>query len=140
MVFPLFKLGILFIKTIVKPISGGLKNYASHSPYFHSSCRWIANSYHNNYSFLAKSLRIKYQHTPLTDQQALKLGTNLLGEGIVFGAASGILYYEWHRGQRNKAEQKEISADQDDLEQELINLKLRVNKLEVTNSNHTQRN
>lgn len=100
MVFPLFKLGGLFFKTAMKPLSNGLKSYAKSSKSFSNGCYWIANTYFKSYNAMAKALRLPYQVTPLTNEQALKLGTDLVGEGAVFGAAVGVLYYEYAKSSK----------------------------------------
>lgn len=97
MMFPLFKLGGLFAKTLMKPVSNQLKSYAASSPRFSHTCLLIAKGYFTTYNGMAKTLRLPYKVSPLTNKQAVKLGTELLGEGLVFGCATGVLAYEYSK-------------------------------------------
>ena len=115
MVFPIFKLGGLLFKTVMKPVSSGLKAYAAHNPTFSKGCYWVANTYYRSYNSLLKGLRLPYQVTPLTNEQAVKLGTELVGEGVVLGGAVGVLYYEYQKSSNiNKT-----SGDCNNLREEL---------------------
>lgn len=122
MVFPLFKLGTLFIKTATKPLSNGLKRHAKSHPNFAKFCHKLATSYHYAYINLAKPLRLPYRISPPTQEQAVEFGANLVGEGAVFGVASGVLYYEYHKSsQKSEDLQKTIK----DLEENIWQLTIK---------------
>jgi len=100
MVFPIFKLTSLFAKTLLKPITNSLKGYARHSPTFEKSCFWLANGYANTFNHLCRILRIPPKFHPLTRDQAVVLGTELVGEGVIFSGAVGLMYYEYTKSSK----------------------------------------
>lgn len=97
MVLPLFKFGGLVFKTAMKPITNSLQGYARNSPRFARLSYNFANGYFKAYNGLLKTLRLPHQATPLTQEEAVEIGADLLGETILFGAAAGIIYYEVHK-------------------------------------------
>lgn len=122
MVIPLFKFGGLVFKTVMKPITNNLQGYARSSPRFAKISYGFANGYFKSYNGLLKTLRLPYKATPLTQEEAVEIGADLLGESIIFAAAAGLLYYEVHKTKPHSA--SVISKSQFD------ELEKRVHKLE----------
>ena len=63
---------------------------------------------------------------PLSEQVAVDVGAELLGESLIFGIATVMLYFEYRRGQR-KEEKKE-----DEQNQRIIGLQNQIKELELT--------
>lgn len=126
MVFPLFKLGTLFIKTATKPLSNAVRQHAKNHPNFAKLCHHLATSYHYTYTGLAKPLRLPYRIAPPTEAQAVELGANLVGEGVIFGIASGVLYYEYHK---SSTKSEELAKTLRDLEENISDLQRDQNRL-----------
>jgi optic atrophy 3 protein len=105
---PLVKLGYLLIRTIAKPVSGGIKNYAKNHPKFRKICISVAQGYHKLEVRLRRGLISKKKIAsldtgesvlikkpepeikPLDPNMAIETGANFIGESIVFIVA-GIL-------------------------------------------------
>ena len=63
---------------------------------------------------------------PLSEQVAVDVGAELLGESLVFGIATMMLYFEYKRGQR-KEEKRE-----DEQNQRIRGLQNEIKELELT--------
>lgn len=100
MVFPIFKLTSLFAKTILKPVTNSLKKYARHSPTFEKSCFMLANGYANTFNHLCHVLRMPPKFKPFSRDQAVILGTELIGETFLFSSAVGLMYYEYTKSSK----------------------------------------
>ncbi|KAJ4436639.1 hypothetical protein ANN_16770 [Periplaneta americana] len=99
--FPIAKLGSLLIRQVSKPIANMLIRRAKNYPFFRQyvcmppaqfynwcevQCKmWILN--------LGKPVNIP----PLNEAMAIELGANLIGEGLIFMIAVGVLYSEYSR-------------------------------------------
>ncbi|GJQ66617.1 hypothetical protein Trydic_g4589 [Trypoxylus dichotomus] len=117
--FPAAKLGALLLKQISKPIANAVKSQAKNSPtfrkyvcmppaQFYNWCEvktkmWILN--------LGKPVNIPV----LNEAMAIDLGANLLGEGIIFLIAAGILIGEYYRS--SLKEGKKEAAKKAEMEQ-----------------------
>ena len=62
---------------------------------------------------------------PLSEQVAVDVGAELLGESLIFGVATAMLFFEYRRGQR-KEELKENQQNQT-----LIDLQNQIKELEL---------
>ncbi|XP_058958446.2 optic atrophy 3 protein homolog [Pocillopora verrucosa] len=108
--FPLFKLASLAVKQISKPIANSLKTTAKQSDFFRKYvCIWPGQGYH----WLETKVKMKLMGLagpekvpPLSEQKAVDVGAELLGESLVFGVAAALLFLEYRRGQK-KEEAKE---------------------------------
>ncbi|XP_023018129.2 putative OPA3-like protein CG13603 [Leptinotarsa decemlineata] len=125
--FPAAKLGALILKQISKPIANVLKSQAKSSPVFRKyvclppaqfynwcevkSKMWILN--------LGKPVNIPV----LNEAMAIELGANLLGEGIIFLIAAGILISEYNRSSKKEAAKEEAK------QQEMTELKNTIREL-----------
>jgi len=97
MVLPLFKFGGLIFKTVMKPITNSFQGYARNSPTFAKVSYGFANGYYKAYNGLLKTLRLPTSTKALTQEEAVEIGVDLLGETILFSAAAGLIYYEIHK-------------------------------------------
>ena len=68
---------------------------------------------------------------PLSEQVAVDVGAELLGESLIFGIATVMLYFEYRRGQR-KEEKKE-----DEQNQKIMGLQNEIKELELTVETNT---
>jgi len=127
MVFPLFKLGGLIIKSMLKPLATGLKIYAKKSPKFHDSSYWLANMYIRAQNGLFKKLNLPYQSKKLTSDEAVDLGVGLIGESFLLTGTGAVLYYEYYRARPASEESKikftKLDERLDDIENEVTLLK-----------------
>src|SRR5579872_5934149 len=119
MVFPMFKFGSLFFKTIMKPVTNRLQRYAIDSPRFAKVTYGFANVYFKSYNKMCRALKLPYQATPLTQEQAVQMGADILGESLLLAGASGMLYYELNKAHKPNKEKEQLD-----------NLEKRVSKLE----------
>ena len=105
---PLVKLGYLLIRTVAKPVSSGIKNYAKNHAKFREKCISVAQCYHKLEVKLRRGLINKKKIArldsggsvlinkpepeikPLDPNMAIETGANFIGESIVFLVA-GIL-------------------------------------------------
>ena len=95
---PLVKLGYLLIRTIAKPFSGIIKNYAKDHQKFKIMCIQVAQTYHTSEVKLRRGLlprkisnEDKAEIKPLDSTKAIETGANFIGESIVFVIASILL-------------------------------------------------
>lgn len=119
MVFPLFKLGTLLIKSATKPISRSLQSYAKTNPRFSKTCYKIAKSYHNTYNYFAKPLRLPYKINKPSREQSVDLGASIVSEGLVVSVATGVLYYEYHKKSQQAFQDQRIENTIEILERKL---------------------
>jgi hypothetical protein len=102
------KIGVVVVKAMLKPLVAQIKIKAVKHPKF----KWQIERYgqwHNKWETRIslrlqghKALKIK----PLEPEAAMALGSTVLGEGIIVGAAVGILLAELYR----KAREDEIKS------------------------------
>lgn len=145
---PLVKLGYLLIRTIAKPVSGGIKSYAQNHLKFRAWCINVAQRYHRSEVRLRRGLqtrRIRPQiddlggnpemlvHSepeirPLDPQKAVETGANFLGEVIVFSVASALLVADQLSSrQKEAARRAELEERLQAIEQILERLKAGAN-------------
>ncbi|CAH1116715.1 unnamed protein product [Phaedon cochleariae] len=117
--FPAAKLGTLLLKQISKPIANAVKNQAKSSPVFRKYVCMPPAQFYNWCEVKAKMWILnlgKPVNIPiLSEAMAIELGANLLGEGIIFIIAAGILISEYNRS-ANKEAAKE-TAKQEEMNQ-----------------------
>jgi len=123
--FPVAKLGVLAIKQISKPIANVLKNRAKNSPFFRTYVCMPPAQFYNwmevKTKMWAMNLGKPTAVPKLNEQMAIELGSNLLGEFIIFVIGAGLLLLEYQR-QARKETLKEEMAIQEKLElQALLN-------------------
>lgn len=127
--FPLFKLASLAIKQISKPIANSLKTTAKQSDFFKKYvCVWPGQGYHwleTNVKMRIMGLSGPDKVQPLSEQAAIDVGAELLGETLVFGVAATLMYLEYSRGKK-KEEMKEQEQNQ-----KLFELQRQVKELEL---------
>eukprot|EP00112_Aurelia_sp_Birch-Aquarium-sp1_P026545 Seg9474.2 transcript_id=Seg9474.2/GoldUCD/mRNA.D3Y31 product="putative OPA3-like protein" protein_id=Seg9474.2/GoldUCD/D3Y31 len=99
---PLFKLGVLVVKQVSKPIANLVKTGARNSSIF----KKIISSPAQRYNRLEQRFRMRqmgYQGDvnvkPLTETAAVDLAANILGEIVVFSIAVMLLFVEMKRSQ-----------------------------------------
>lgn len=117
--FPVAKLGALLLRQISKPIATFAKERAKQNPFFRTYiCMPPAQIY--NWCEVKMKMWILNLGKPVTvpslnETMAIELGANLLGEGIIFIIAAGLLFMEYSRQVRKDtakeaARQEEISS------------------------------
>ncbi|KAK8743769.1 hypothetical protein OTU49_001259 [Cherax quadricarinatus] len=129
-VFPLAKLAFLFVKQVARPLSSSIRRKAVRSHFFKEKlCLPPARFYHwcevRMKMYVMNLGRTGQSSTipRLSEEAAIELGANLLGEGVIFGIAVAILAYEVSR-------QKEKEKKKEEAEQAFINnLETRINEL-----------
>lgn len=154
---PLVKLGYLLIRTIAKPVSGAIKNYARDHPRFKAMCMHVAQRYHKSEVRLRRGLIQKriiggnkaaaaeslkgLVHTepeikPLDPAKAIETGANFIGESIVFVVA-GVLLVADQLSSRAKEQ-----ARREAIENRILQLEeeLQVMKSHMTNQQQVEIN
>ncbi|XP_022202626.2 putative OPA3-like protein CG13603 [Nilaparvata lugens] len=105
--FPLAKLGALLLRQVSKPIANFLKERAKQHPFFRTYLLMPPAQFYNWCEVKMKmwvlNLGKPVQVPPLNEAMAIDLGANVLGEGIVFIVAAGIVGYEYNRQVRKEA-------------------------------------
>lgn len=116
--FPIAKLGALLIKQVSKPIANVVKERAKTHPFFRKYfCMPPAQLY--NWCEVQTKMWILNLGKPvsvpvLNEAMAIELGANLVGEGIIFIIAAGIVLSEYNRSTRKenaKEEEKELEME-----------------------------
>ncbi|XP_078001029.1 optic atrophy 3 protein homolog [Glandiceps talaboti] len=113
--FPLFKLGSLAIKQISKPIANALKMTAKTNEFFRKNiCMPPAQLYH--WSEINIKMRIlglgkAKSVKPLSEQSAVELGAEIIGETFIFTVGVGILVAEYWRQARNEQHKEDKQND-----------------------------
>ncbi|XP_042884718.1 optic atrophy 3 protein homolog isoform X2 [Penaeus japonicus] len=132
--FPIAKLGALVIKQVSKPLANVAKTRAKNSHFFRTYvlmppaqfyhwCEVRMKMYVMNIGRSSQGSTIPR----LSEEAAIELGANLLGEGVIFGIAVAILGYEVSR-------QKEKERKKEQEESDFINsLEQRINDLAFAN-------
>ncbi|XP_044597077.1 optic atrophy 3 protein homolog [Cotesia glomerata] len=100
-VFPAFKLGVLFLKQISKPIAKLLVSQAKNHPVFRTYFIIPPAQFYHWAEVKAKmyvmNLGKPTKVAKLNEQMAIELGANLMGEVIIFTVAGGCLFFEYNR-------------------------------------------
>jgi hypothetical protein len=119
-VFPIAKLGALLLRQVSKPIANYVKERAKQSPVFRSYVMPPAQFYNQcevkmkmYFMNISKADKIE----PLSETVAIELGSNLLGEGIIFCIAASLLLFEYNRQVRKEKAKEDTRLK----EQEVLN-------------------
>ncbi|XP_045133079.1 putative OPA3-like protein CG13603 isoform X3 [Portunus trituberculatus] len=111
--FPLAKLGALVIKQVSKPLANVAKNRAKNSHFFRTYVLMPPAQFYHwcevRLKMYVMNIGRSGQKTTipkLSEEAAIELGGNLLGEGVIFSIAVVILAFEVSR-QKEKEKKKE---------------------------------
>lgn len=98
---PLIKLGYLLIRTISKPVSSIIKRQARTNSKFREGCQKIAQSYHRIEIKMARKLANdkggEREIKKLNQEKAVEVGSEFIGEALVFGVAGILLVLDQSR-------------------------------------------
>lgn len=105
--FPIAKLGALLIRQISKPIANVCKERAKNNPFFRTYVCMPPAQFYNWCEVKAKMWILnlgKPVNIPVLSQEmAIDLGANLLGETLIFSIGAGILLIEYNRQSKKEA-------------------------------------
>ncbi|XP_046402000.1 putative OPA3-like protein CG13603 isoform X2 [Ischnura elegans] len=122
---PVSKLIALVIRQIARPTSRYLQQKAKQSPFFRNKiCMPPAQLY--NWCEVKAKMWVMNLGRPvnipsLNEAMAIELGANLLGEGIIFSIAAGLLFLEYSRQVRKEAAKETVRIE----EMETLNYTIR---------------
>mmetsp|Transcript_14176 Transcript_14176/g.30766 ORF Transcript_14176/g.30766 Transcript_14176/m.30766 type:complete len:282 (+) Transcript_14176:108-953(+) len=134
---PLAKIGSLLIKTLSKPLAKRIKRdfarYATTQRIL-VGLGQSTNRLTTRMTIWAEGFKVR-SIPPLEEKEAIQKGADLLGESIVFGVSVGVVVWEFNRSnEKAKAKEEkrllEIEAENDDMEEKLHSLDLRIEALE----------
>ncbi|KAI3389967.1 hypothetical protein SNEBB_001464 [Seison nebaliae] len=124
MPFPLIKLGSLLFKQLSKPLAASFKAKAKTNPYLR---RYICIPPAQFYNWANIHIRMrllglgKPSHIEqLSEKEALELGSNILGESIVFIAGVSTIVFEYLRQLKNTQSKENIQNERIDQLEEKI--------------------
>ena len=136
------KVGILAIKSISKPISKKIKDYAQDHKQFKTWCGSIGNFFnsitHKVNVRIAGGKQIKLK--PLAEAEAVSIGADYVGEGFVLSVSVGLLVAEYARRdyikdieKKEKIKQKEKKREKKEKEFDALleHIKVRFSKLDA---------
>ncbi|CAH2094584.1 unnamed protein product [Euphydryas editha] len=105
--FPIAKLSVLLVKQISKPIANICKERAKNSPFFRTYVCMPPAQFYNWCEVKAKMWILnlgKPVNIPVLSQEmAIELGANLLGETVIFVIGAGLLVIEYNRQSKKEA-------------------------------------
>ncbi|XP_059053262.1 optic atrophy 3 protein homolog [Achroia grisella] len=114
--FPIAKLSVLLVKQISKPIANACKERAKNSPFFRTYVCMPPAQFYNWCEVKAKMWILnlgKPVNIPVLSQEmAIELGANLLGETVIFVIGAGLLIIEYNR-QSKKETAKESKREEE---------------------------
>lgn len=128
--FPAAKLGALLLRQVSKPIANFVKERAKQSPVFRS---YVCMPPAQFYNWCEVKMKMYFMNLgtagkvkPLSETMAIELGSNLLGEGIIFVVAAALLLFEYNRQVRKEQAKEEVRLQElEDLYSTLRDLDLR---------------
>ncbi|CAD2100552.1 OPA3-like protein, putative [Plasmodium vinckei brucechwatti] len=129
---PFFKIGIVLVRQISKPISGYIKKKAIENKKFKSICIFCGKKYY----FFEQYIQKKFYNSNITnvnyssyisESKSVNVGSEILGETIIFLTAALIIIAEYKRNSIKEA--KKESA----LNHKLETLKLQIKELQQEN-------
>jgi hypothetical protein len=153
---PLVKLGYLLIRTVAKPVASAIKRQARDHPAFRQLCVGVAQSYHRVEVKLKRGLELSNrrrnnqtvnrltldhhhpsQHDeqavanqsirPLDETKAVEVGSEFIGEALVFLVAGTLLVLDQLSGRQREQERRaEVERRFTELYTEIGMLKERV--------------
>ncbi|XP_063231646.1 optic atrophy 3 protein homolog [Bacillus rossius redtenbacheri] len=114
--FPIVKLGTLVLRQISKPIANIAKEKAKQSPFFRTYICMPPAQFYNWCEVKARmwvmNLGKPVNIPSLNEAMAIELGANLLGEGIIFIVAVGVMVFEYTRSSRKEAAKEKALRDE----------------------------
>ncbi|VVC41463.1 Optic atrophy 3-like [Cinara cedri] len=127
--FPAAKLGALLLRQVSKPIANFVKERAKQSPVFRS---YVCMPPAQLYNWCEVKMKMYFMNLgtagkvkPLSETMAIELGSNLLGEGIIFVVAAALLLLEYNRQLRKEQLKEETRLqEQEDLNNTIRDLSL----------------
>ena len=109
------------VKTVSKPIATAIKNMSATHPLVQGGCARLGNLIHKmNYFEIRRTNRAFVQ---LQREQAIEIGSEMIGEAVIFSLGAGIVIGESIRSNR-KEQQREAAQNQ-----RLTELEIRVDSL-----------
>ena len=126
-----FKLGALLIKQLSKPLSTRIKAQSKNSALFQAVSVKVGRFVYqtttrlNLWNLGHKVKNIK----PLTEQEAINRGSDVLGEVVVYSVSAGLIVYEYRRRDLADDVKKANKADRRAAKEE--RMRLRFEALEV---------
>ena len=123
---PFYKLGILTIKTLAKPISKRVQIYAQNSELFKKFCINVGKT-NNKVSYYFRNITNNEKHKikfhKVSDKDAVETGSNLIGEGVIYIIGGLLLIEEYTRRKISKAhEELKLEQRLNKIEQDIKNL------------------
>eukprot|EP00292_Cryptomonas_paramecium_P015967 CAMPEP_0113690502 /NCGR_PEP_ID=MMETSP0038_2-20120614/17827_1 /TAXON_ID=2898 /ORGANISM="Cryptomonas paramecium" /LENGTH=212 /DNA_ID=CAMNT_0000611835 /DNA_START=15 /DNA_END=649 /DNA_ORIENTATION=- /assembly_acc=CAM_ASM_000170 len=131
---PLFKFGMLLVRTLSKPVANAIKQRAVERPSFKKLCIDFAQAWNRfeirlNLGLVGHSARVI---KPLDEATAVKSGAEILGEGVVFTIAAIVLFAENRRAAASEARKSaNIKAQFDNQTKRIQELESAVESLRV---------
>lgn len=127
--FPAAKLGALLLRQISKPIANFVKERAKQSPVFRS---YVCMPPAQFYNWCEVKMKMYFMNLgtvgkvkPLSEAMAIDLGSNILGEGIIFLVGAAVLLFEYNRQVRKEQVKEELRLrEQEDLQSTIRDLDL----------------
>ncbi|XP_050353972.1 optic atrophy 3 protein homolog [Nymphalis io] len=114
--FPIAKLSVLLVKQISKPIANICKERAKNSPFFRTYVCMPPAQFYNWCEVKAKMWILnlgKPVNIPVLSQEmAIELGANLLGETVIFVIGAGLLVIEYNRQSKKEAAKEAKREDE----------------------------
>jgi optic atrophy 3 protein len=134
--FPLAKFGSLVLKQVSKPVANQLKNAAKNSRLFRRYvCLPTAQFYHwaeTTMKMYVLGFGKPVQVAPLSEQMAVELGSEILGETIVFSIAAAALIFEYNRSAtKTKAKEDKLMERLKSAEDRLMEAQARAEQQEI---------
>ncbi|VWU48992.1 OPA3-like protein, putative [Hepatocystis sp. ex Piliocolobus tephrosceles] len=129
---PLFKIGVILIRQISKPVSGYIKKKAIENKNFKNICIYCGKKYYNFEQYIQKKFYnanitdVKYSSF-ISESKSVNIGSEILGEGFIFLIAALFIVAEYKRNSL-KEEKKELI-----LNHKLETLKLQISELQKEN-------
>lgn len=125
-IMPMFKIGVLMVRTLSKPIAAAIKKRATERPSFRTSCASFAQWWHRMEVSMQVQLMGHTAHSikPLSEADAVRSGAEILGEGVIFSIAALLMLVENRRSAMSDA------AKKDKIQSEFETIKARLEELE----------
>lgn len=112
MPFPLIKLGYLVIKQLSKPLANAIKQKAKTTPFLRDRILEPPAQMYHKFETTIKmrllGLGKVSQVKPLSDEMAVALAADMLGEAVIFSMASFCLWLEYKRQQRKDVTKEDV--------------------------------
>ncbi|SBT42491.1 OPA3-like protein, putative [Plasmodium ovale wallikeri] len=129
---PFFKIGIVLIRQVSKPISGYIKKKAIDNKKFKSICIYCGKKYYFFEQYIQKKFynsnatNVNYS-SYISENKSVNVGSEILGETIIFLIAALIIIAEYKRNSLKEAKKELV------LNHKLETLKYQVRELQREN-------